>query len=65
MKVRPYLVNGEWRTGEGTFEVHSPYDDDVVAELGVPADQPPLLNRRLARFVEHLRGYLELADVVQ
>src|SRR5207344_652015 len=36
MTVRPFLVNGEWRTGEGTFEVHSPYDDAVVAEIGVP-----------------------------
>lgn len=36
MSVRPYLVNGEWRTGEGTFEVHSPFDDSVVAEIGVP-----------------------------
>ena len=27
MTVRPFLVNGEWRTGEGTFEVQSPYDD--------------------------------------
>ena len=36
MSVRPFLVNGEWRTGEGTFEVHSPYDDGIVAEIGVP-----------------------------
>src|SRR6478735_9204731 len=36
MTVRPYLVNGEWRTGEGTFEVKSPYDDSVVAEVAVP-----------------------------
>jgi acyl-CoA reductase-like NAD-dependent aldehyde dehydrogenase len=36
MTVRPYLVNGEWRTGEGTFEVRSPYDDGVVAEIGLP-----------------------------
>ena len=36
MAVRPYLVNGEWRTGEGTFEVHSPYDGSVVAEIAVP-----------------------------
>ncbi len=35
-EVRPFLVNGEWRTGEGTFEVRSPFDDDVVAEIGVP-----------------------------
>jgi acyl-CoA reductase-like NAD-dependent aldehyde dehydrogenase len=36
METRPFLVNGEWRTGEGTFEVKSPYDDSVVAEIGVP-----------------------------
>src|SRR5438105_11367977 len=36
MDARPYLVNGEWRTGEGTFEVKSPFDDSVVAEVGVP-----------------------------
>ena len=36
MTMRPYLVNGDWRTGEGTFEVRSPYDDGVVAEIGVP-----------------------------
>jgi acyl-CoA reductase-like NAD-dependent aldehyde dehydrogenase len=32
------LVNGDWRTGEGTFEVRSPFDDAVVAEIGVPTD---------------------------
>jgi aldehyde dehydrogenase (NAD+) len=37
MTARPFLVNGEWRTGEGTFEVNSPYDDSVVAEVGVPS----------------------------
>jgi aldehyde dehydrogenase (NAD+) len=36
MSTRPFLVNGEWRTGEGTFPVHSPYDGSVVAEVGVP-----------------------------
>ncbi|MEO8291976.1 MAG: aldehyde dehydrogenase family protein [Actinomycetota bacterium] len=36
MAVRPYLVNGDWRTGEGTFEVKSPFDDAVVAEIAVP-----------------------------
>src|SRR4249920_3054039 len=35
-EIRPFLVNGEWRTGEGTFEVKSPFDDSMVAELGVP-----------------------------
>jgi aldehyde dehydrogenase (NAD+) len=38
MAVRPYLVNGEWRTGDGTFEVHSPFDDSVVAEIGMPTE---------------------------
>src|SRR5438093_4780723 len=38
MTVRPYLVNGEWRTGEDTMEVRSPFDDSVVAELGVPTE---------------------------
>jgi acyl-CoA reductase-like NAD-dependent aldehyde dehydrogenase len=36
--VRPYLVNGEWRTGDGSFEVRSPYDDSVVAEIDTPTD---------------------------
>jgi acyl-CoA reductase-like NAD-dependent aldehyde dehydrogenase len=38
MSVRPYLVNGEWRTGEGTFEVKNPFDESLVAEIGVPTD---------------------------
>jgi aldehyde dehydrogenase (NAD+) len=38
MAVRPYLVNGDWRTGEGSFEVRSPFDDSVVAEIGTPTD---------------------------
>jgi acyl-CoA reductase-like NAD-dependent aldehyde dehydrogenase len=38
MAVRAYLVNGEWRTGDGSFEVHSPFDDGVVAEIGVPTE---------------------------
>jgi len=38
MSTRPFLVNGEWRTGEGTFEVRSPFDDSVVAEIGVPTE---------------------------
>ena len=35
---RPFLVAGEWRTGEGTFDVTSPYDGEVVASVAVPAD---------------------------
>jgi acyl-CoA reductase-like NAD-dependent aldehyde dehydrogenase len=38
METRPFLVNGQWRTGEGTLEVRSPYDDSVVAEIGVPTE---------------------------
>ncbi len=38
MDTKPFLVNGDWRTGEGTFEVKSPYDDSVVAEIGVPTE---------------------------
>jgi aldehyde dehydrogenase (NAD+) len=38
MSVKPYLVNGEWRTGEGSFEVRSPFDDSVVAEVGSPTE---------------------------
>jgi acyl-CoA reductase-like NAD-dependent aldehyde dehydrogenase len=36
MTLRPYLVNGQWRTGEGTFEVKNPFDDSLVAEIAVP-----------------------------
>ncbi len=36
--VRPFLVNGEWRTGDGTHPVRSPFDESVVAELGVPTN---------------------------
>ncbi|MBA3690788.1 MAG: aldehyde dehydrogenase family protein [Actinobacteria bacterium] len=38
MAVRPYLVNGEWRTGEGTFDVKSPFDEAVVAQIAVPTE---------------------------
>jgi acyl-CoA reductase-like NAD-dependent aldehyde dehydrogenase len=38
MTMKPFFVAGEWRTGEGTLDVHSPYDDSVVATLGVPTD---------------------------
>ena len=36
--VRPFLVNGEWRTGKGTLAVKSPFDRGVVAEIGVPTE---------------------------
>ncbi len=38
MTAKPYYVAGRWRTGEETFEVRSPYDGSVVAEVGVPTD---------------------------
>ncbi len=37
-ETRPYLVAGDWRTGDGVLEVRSPYDQSVVAEVGVPTD---------------------------
>jgi acyl-CoA reductase-like NAD-dependent aldehyde dehydrogenase len=40
MATKPFYVAGEWRTGAGEpLRVHSPYDDSVVAEIGVPTDQ--------------------------
>jgi acyl-CoA reductase-like NAD-dependent aldehyde dehydrogenase len=38
METRPFYVNGEWRTGEGTLEVKSPFDESLVAEIGVPTE---------------------------
>jgi acyl-CoA reductase-like NAD-dependent aldehyde dehydrogenase len=38
MTTRPYLVAGEARSGDDTFEVTSPYDGGVVAEVGVPSE---------------------------
>src|SRR5437870_4595729 len=38
MSTKPFYAAGEWRTGEGTLDVHSPYDDSVVATIGVPTD---------------------------
>ncbi|HXF73923.1 MAG TPA: aldehyde dehydrogenase family protein [Actinomycetota bacterium] len=38
MTTRKFLVAGEWREGQGTFEVRSPYDGSVVAEVGVPTE---------------------------
>jgi len=38
MSTRRFLVAGEWRSGEGSFEVRSPYDGSVVAEVGVPSE---------------------------
>ena len=38
MTVRPFLVNGEWRTGEGSFEVRSPYDDASSPRSACPTE---------------------------
>ncbi|HXJ65939.1 MAG TPA: aldehyde dehydrogenase family protein [Actinomycetota bacterium] len=55
MAVKPFYVAGEWRTGEGTLEVRSPYDDSVVAEIGVPtdADVEDAVAAAAATFKEH------------
>jgi acyl-CoA reductase-like NAD-dependent aldehyde dehydrogenase len=39
MTVRPFLVDGEWRTGEGSSKVTSPFDGGIVAELGIPTTE--------------------------
>jgi acyl-CoA reductase-like NAD-dependent aldehyde dehydrogenase len=39
MATRPFYVAGEWRTGEGTLDVKSPYDGAVVGTIGVPTDR--------------------------
>src|SRR5690349_6098722 len=39
MTAKPFYVAGDWRTGEGTEQVFSPYDGSVVAEIGVPTDE--------------------------
>lgn len=36
MAAKPFLVNGEWRTGEGVLEVKNPYDQSLVGEVGLP-----------------------------
>src|SRR5881409_3333602 len=36
--TKPFYIAGEWRTGQGTLEVKSPWDGSVVATLGVPTD---------------------------
>jgi acyl-CoA reductase-like NAD-dependent aldehyde dehydrogenase len=36
--TRPYYVAGEWRTGDQTFDVKSPYDGSLVATVGIPTD---------------------------
>ena len=37
-EVKKYLVAGEWRAGSESFEVKSPYDGEIVAEVGTPTD---------------------------
>jgi acyl-CoA reductase-like NAD-dependent aldehyde dehydrogenase len=36
MTTTPYLVAGDWRTGDEAFEVTSPYDGQTVARVGTP-----------------------------
>ena len=56
MTVRPYLVNGQWRTGEGTFQVKNPFDDSLVAEIGIPtADDVEEATARAAAVFEETK----------
>jgi aldehyde dehydrogenase (NAD+) len=38
-ETRKYLVAGEWRTSDESFEVTSPFDGGVVATVGTPTRQ--------------------------
>src|SRR5918992_428610 len=57
MTTRPYLVAGEARTGDDTFQIASPYDATVVAEVGVPteADVEEAARRAAETFEESRR----------
>jgi aldehyde dehydrogenase (NAD+) len=57
MTTKPFYVAGRWRTGEGTFEVRSPYDQSVVAAVGVPtdADVEEAVSKAAATFDESRR----------
>jgi acyl-CoA reductase-like NAD-dependent aldehyde dehydrogenase len=48
------LVNGEWRTGQETFEVKNKFDGSVAAEVGVPteADVEEAVSAAAAAFAE-------------
>ena len=37
-ETKRYLVAGEWRSSSETFDVASPYDDEVVARVATPTD---------------------------
>src|SRR5207249_10289477 len=38
MATKPFYVAGQWRTGQGTLDVMSPWNGEVVATVGVPTD---------------------------
>ena len=38
-ETKPFLVAGEWRSGDDAFEVTSPFDAAVVARVGSPSDR--------------------------
>ncbi|MGH2735630.1 MAG: aldehyde dehydrogenase family protein [Actinomycetota bacterium] len=37
-ETRKYLVAGDWKSSSETFDVKSPYDDEVVATVAKPSD---------------------------
>jgi acyl-CoA reductase-like NAD-dependent aldehyde dehydrogenase len=38
MPLKPYYVAGEWRDGDGSIDVTSPFDGSVVATIGKPTE---------------------------
>ncbi|HCO01813.1 MAG TPA: aldehyde dehydrogenase [Actinobacteria bacterium] len=57
MTVKPYYVAGDWRTGSGSNEVRSPFDDSLVAEVGIPThdDVEEAVTGAVAAFEESRR----------
>lgn len=38
-ELKKYLVAGEWRSGSDSFDVKSPYDGEVVAQVALPTEE--------------------------
>lgn len=38
-ELKKYLVAGEWRSGSNSFDVKSPFDGEVVAQVALPTEE--------------------------
>src|SRR5215218_6604313 len=61
MAGRPLPIGGEWREVPGAFEVHSPFDGRLVAEVGMPGGgdvgDPPRAAESAARALMDLEAW--------